>query len=414
MKFFLFFKALFLVLLITFPVVITETQRKESFSDSSLYKPTKLKIMSDQNNSKNEINNDINSYRFTQLSDHNANKSQSSLQVKVPVVNKKQKDESNNVFIMNTELSENKANASSDDQEQEIFPEHARSGSHYQWGFSWLNFLTFPPENTINGKSVSYWLSKDGVKEDFVEYYFETPTKIDNMVINWRLPPSSYKLEFRVSEDGPLIPLTNIEKKYEKITSDGKQGSYGSVWDNNAFKFNKPIFAKTIKITMYEPLKSNKFSIFKTRFYNNRTTLMIINQSLNSCKQLCLYINTDKPVDGTNLEAIECLSGMSTADNRELFQMYSDRSIRKYNTNLCVGFDSATKEVILKDCNYSTPYKIITNKDNSLSFYGYEKECIYINNSSSISNNFIDKNTEIIVNSELDNGTYKKENILSK
>jgi hypothetical protein len=257
-------------------------------------------------------------------------------------------------------------------------------------------------------------LSKDGVKEDYIEYSFDIPTKLDSMEIHWRLAPTSFKVEFRVKDDGPLIPLTNKIVKFEKITKDGKKGSLSQVSEKNALRFNKPIFVKNLRITMNDPLKSNKFSIFKTRFFNIITTMMIVNQSIDPCKQYCFYINTDKPRDGTVVEAVDCLSGMSTADNRELFQYYSDRSVRNYNSKHCVGFDPLSKEVVLRDCGASSAFKINTNEDNSLSFVGYEKECLYLDNTTRISANFIDDKTEVFATSEFDKEVYKKENILSK
>jgi hypothetical protein len=323
-------------------------------------------------------------------------------------------EESQNIFIMNTEPFEDKPAAASSEREQEVNPRSARSGTYYHWGFAWWTFLAFPPENTINGRSFSYWLSKDGVKEDYIEYSFDIPTKLDSMLIHWRLAPTSFKLEFRVKDDGPLIPLTNKILKFEKITKDGKKGSLSQVSEKNAFKFNKPIFVKSLRITMNDPLKSNKFSIFKTRFFNIITTMMIVNQTIDPCKQYCFYINTDKPRDGTAVEAVDCLSGMSTADNRELFQYYSDRSVRNYNSKHCVGFDPLSKEVVLRDCLASSAYKINTNEDNSLSFVGYEKDCLYLDNSSNKSANFVDDKTQVFATSEFDKEVYKKENILSK
>lgn len=322
-------------------------------------------------------------------------------------------NESQTIFIMNTEILDHKPNASSIDNEQEVIPRTAHAGTYYTWGFAWWSFLAFPPENSIIGRSYSYWLSKDGVNEDYIEYTFDIPTKLDSMIIEWRLPPTSFKVEFRVTDNGPLLPITNKEVKFKRIQDDGKPGSLASVWPNNGFKFNKPIFVKSIKISMWDPLKSNKFSIFKTRFFNIRSTMVIVNQTVDPCKQLCFFVNTDKPVEGTNVESIDCLSGMSTADNRELFQYYSDRSVRTYNSKHCIGFDPLAKSVILRDCPNYSPFKISTNTDNSLSFTGYEHECLYLDTSKSQSENFVTEKTEVLATSEYDRGIYKKENITS-
>ena len=105
---------------------------------------------------------------------------------------------------------------------------------------------------------------------------------------------------------------------------------------------------------------------------------------------------------------------MSTADNRELFQIYSDRSIRTFNDKLCLGFDLRTKNAILKSCDAYTPFTVITNPNNTLSFTGYEKECLALNTANSISNNFITEFTELVASSEYDKNLYRKENMLSK
>lgn len=324
------------------------------------------------------------------------------------------KDDDLNIFIINTENLNSKTAANRDDYEQEVIPSRANAGSYYSWGFAWWTFLSFPPENAIFGRSSSYWLSKNGQTEDYIELYFDVPTKLDNMLIDWRLSPTSFKVEFRVHDGGALIPLTKKILKFEKINKNGTPGNLSQVSQQNALIFQKPIFAKSIKISMWDPLLSHKFSINKVRFFNIRTTMMIINQTVDPCKQYCLYINTNLPTDGTPIEAMECLSGMSTADNRELFQYWADRSVRYYITKQCVGFDGATHDLILKDCSNYTPYTIITNTDNSLSFQGYESMCISLDTSKNQSANFVNENTNLKVSSEYDNGLYKKENMLSK
>lgn len=352
------------------------------------------------NDTKNQSsNNKTNFFRFTQTSSKES---------------KSNNSDATNIFIMNTEVLNSKVAYDKGDYEQEVIPRAANAGTYYSWGFAWWTFLSFPPENAIFGRSSSYWLSKNGVNKDYLEFTFDIPTKLDSMLIEWRLPPQKFKVEFRVQDGGALIPLTNEISKFEKINSDGSKGNYSQVSPNNALSFLKPIFAKAIRVTMIEPLKSRKFSVNKVRFYNIRTTMMIVNQSVDPCNQYCLYINTSEPKDGTVVEAMECLSGMSTADNRELFQYWSDRSVRTYSKKHCLGFDMATHDLILKDCPYYTPFMVVTNADNSLSFKGYESMCIALDTSQSISSNFVNEKTNLKASSEFDKGQYKKENILSK
>lgn len=326
----------------------------------------------------------------------------------------KVKDKNKSVFILNTEILPHKKLESKEDHEQEVFPFKAESNTQYNWGVIWWNFVTYPPDNAIMGKSTKYWLSKDNVKTDFIEFFFEIPTKIDSLLIQWRLPPTSFKVEFRTKTYGPLIPVTDIVYKFEKIKPNGELGTMLDVSDENSLIFHKPIFVISVRITMFDPLKSFKFSIFKVRFFNIRTNLMIINKTIDECKEYCLYINTNIPMEGTNVTAVECLDGMSTADNRELFQFYGDRSIRDFNSKHCIGFDLSTNNVVLKDCGFTTTYRIMTNDDGSLSFNGYEDKCIGIDMSKFVSDNFVNVNTDLKTSSEMENDIYRKENLLSK
>jgi len=320
-----------------------------------------------------------------------------------------------NVFIANTEVSVSKPAGKKNGDEQEIYPIKANSGTFYSWGFSWWTFLSFPPNNTIQGRSHSYWLSKKDVNEDYLEYHFEIPTKIDSMTIDWRLPPTSFLVEFLVKENGAWIPLIERYYKYKAIDKNGHRMDLSSVSNSNALMFRKPVFAKAIKITMYNPLKSHKFGVYKIRFYNHKTTMVILNQSVDPCKQICFYVNTNKAKEGTTVEGTDCLAGLATADNRELFQYWNDRTIRTYNSSkLCIGFDMLSHNVILKSCNSSSPFTFLNNPDSTLSFKGFENMCLSLDTSKSLSDNFINENTEIKASSEFDKEVYKKENIRSK
>lgn len=323
-------------------------------------------------------------------------------------------DEQLNVFIKNTEILIDKPASNKNDAEQELFPSNANSGTYYSWGFAWWTYLSFPPTNAIHGRSFSYWLSKNDVNTDFIEFFFERTTKVDSLLIDWRLPPTSFKVEFRVKDNGALIPVTERFYKYKPISIDGHQKAISSADPKNALVFEKPIFVKSIRITMWDPLKSHKFSINKVRFWNIKTTMMVINESVDPCKQICWYVNTSKPVEGTQVEGMDCLSGMSTADNRELFQYWGDRTVRTYNDHFCVGFDIQNNDVILKECKTSSPFQLLINTDNTMSFKGYENMCIGLDNSKTISDNFVTEKTDLTVSSEYDRSLFKKENILSK
>jgi hypothetical protein len=320
-----------------------------------------------------------------------------------------------NIFIINTNIGI-KTNAPAGSQEQEVYPTTATSNTYYQYSWRWWkNIFYYPPVEAINrGGSWKYWMSKNGVTEDYIEFFFATPTKLNSMSILWRLHPKRYKVEFRVSDGGKLIPVTEMQYKYKDIEDDGRPGSISKVLDTNSLMFQKPIFAKSVKISMWDPLKSEKFSIFKVKFWNQRDTLLIVNKMFDSCKNYCFYVNTDKPLDGSRVQAADCLSGMSTADNRELWMLNSDNSVEHKNSHLCLSEDMGTHDVILKGCGPYNPFKINVKTDDTLSFRGYEKDCLVMDTSTNQTLNFINIKTELSVTSEYDDEVYKKTNISSK
>jgi len=321
-----------------------------------------------------------------------------------------------NVFIINTKIGI-KQNPTREQQEQEVYPYSADANTYFSWSFAWWrNIFYYPPSEAINRYyHYKYWMSKNNVNEDFIEFNFAIPTKINTMTIMWRLPPKRYKVEFRVRDNGPLIPVTEMQYKFKDIEDDGKPGQISKVMDNNSLMFQKAIFAKSIKISMWEPLKSKKFSIYKVKFWNQKDNLLIVNNAFDSCLNFCFYVNTDSPIVGTKVEAMNCLSGMSTGDNRELWSLNADNSLNYYmKPNLCLSEDMGSTDVILKECGPYNPFKMNVKFDDTLSFRGYEHQCITMDTSTNQSPNFIDMNTEFVVTSEYDDEVYKKQNVASK
>ena len=161
-----------------------------------------------------------------------------------------------------------------------------------------------------------------------------------------------------------------------------------------------------------KPFFNNYFAINKVRFFQKRSYILIKNELIDYCTNQCFYINTDKPRNNILVESYPCLEVLNLADNRELFIYYNDRSLRLANDhNKCIGFNGA-KEIILKTCNdYEPTYAVDFKTDGTLYFHGYESECIYVDGSTHYSENFVNQQTEIIVTSEGDQQTYKKENI---
>lgn len=323
-------------------------------------------------------------------------------------------EEVQNVFTMSTLIESSLPTPSESDQEQEVIPSNAESGTYYTRRFLWFNAEDRNPRNAINQwNGYNYWESKHQRQEDWWQADFSSVTKFDSMEIQWRAAPTEFRVEFSVQDNGNLIALTENHKKFIPIV-DGKTMSKSNVSLTDAIIFQKPVFAKNIRITMKNPLNNSYFSIKKVRFFNKRSIVMIYNQTYSPCNNYCLYVNTDKPRVNSDIVAMDCLDGMATGDNRELFTFYNDKSLRLYNAqHLCVGKNSQ-KEIVLMECDDADPtFKLETRSDSSLYFQSLEDECIYMNTQQNKSQNFIDENTEILSTSEYDKGSFKKENMKS-
>lgn len=320
-----------------------------------------------------------------------------------------------NSFILNTEVGELKSASNPSDEEQEVLPSYASATSFKKKSFLFFDFGSHPPENAISGHD-GYWMSQDNSKEEALMMTFEIPTKIDIINIIWKIPPTSFIVEFNVEDNGNFIPLMNREIKYQPINERGERVSISKVSYENTLYFKKPVYAKNIRIKMWDPLKNKMFSVEKVKYFNVKSFIMLVNQTANPCANYCVYVNTDKPRVQTMVEAADCLSGLSTADNRELFELSFDRSIRSFNGRLCLGFDIETLNVQLYECQSPTQWVLLYNQDGSISFKGYEKMCMFLDKSNIFSDNFILREEDIEVSStfEGESEMYKKGNILSK
>lgn len=324
-----------------------------------------------------------------------------------------------NSYILNTEVADKKVSANPSDEEQEVYPTTASaSSSHLKKSFLFFNWGgVYAPEDTISGHD-GKWMSNENSKYEYLIHTFEMPTKIDIMQILWEIPPTSFLVEFNVEDKGKFIPLTRQEIKYHPINEKGERQTISYVSMENTLYFKKPIHAKNIKINMWDPLKNKQFAVDKVKFYNIKSFITIVNQTVNECANYCMYVNTDKPKVGTLVEAADCLSGMSLGDNREVFELSFDRSLRTFNNRLCVGFHTQTSELQLYECQSPAQYKIIFNQDGSLSFKYYEKMCIYIDKSANLSDNYVKFKNEndIQVSSTFEGQSekYKKSNVVCK
>lgn len=270
--------------------------------------------------------------------------------------------------------------------------------------------MEFPAENAIKMDS-SYWLSKRNVLHDHWEAEFDVPQKIDIIDIHWRLPPKRFRVFFKLDDKSDYIPATDVYDKSSFINDEGKTANQEAISLDNAIVFQKPIFAKRVRINLNEPVKSHSFSIFYVKFYQKRSTVIIKNDYLDKTKHYCFYVNTDQPREGVKVEAYPCLNSLILANNNELFVYHSDMSIRHYNSKLCVGFDVESNLVLRKCEDYNPAFVVQLKTDNSIYFKGYEDKCIYIDDSKKISNSFLSEYTSVLVTSEADNQTFKKDNL---
>lgn len=141
--------------------------------------------------------------------------------------------------------------------------------------------------------------------------------------------------------------------------------------------------------------------------------MLIKNTLISPSKHMCFYVNTNLPKDYTPVEAYPCIKAISAANNSELFVFYNDRSIRHFNSALCLGFNSAN-EIVLRKCSQFNPSFIIyLRKDGSMYFRDYQDQSIFIDDTSAQSPNYITDQTPILVTSSADQQSYKKENIKS-
>ena len=237
------------------------------------------------------------------------------------------------------------------------------------------------------------------------------PQKIDIIQIIWRLPPKSFRVYFKLDLNSEFIPATDVYIKTSAVNAEGQKSTDNGNSDENAILFNKPIIARVIRIALNEPLKKHSFSIRKIRFFVKQNTVIIKNSLVGQCKDLCFYVNTDKPRENSLVEAYSCVDCISTGNNNELFVYTKNRAITHVNSKLCVGFSSAG-ELVLKNCSTHKPaYTVQFHSDNTLFFDGYAEDCFYIDDKKSMSANYVTDSTDILVTSSADDQTYKKENI---
>jgi hypothetical protein len=316
-----------------------------------------------------------------------------------------------NMILLNSEVLNGKPPTDIDDNETAVWPESANAGSEYRWTFLWWTLMHFPAGNAIRGDR-SYWLSDRGRQHDHWEAVFSSPTKIDVMEINWRLPPKRFRVFYKVEDKSDYLPITDLTEKTSFINKEGRISSTDAISQSNAVVFHKPIFAKRIRINLNEPVKSNSFSITSVKFFQKKTTILIKNELVGKDEHFCFYVNTNLPRENEKVEAYPCIKSLSMSNNNELWTLNNDSSIRHFNSRLCLGFD-IENNLVIRNCGGAIrpSFTVHYRPDNSLYFKGYEDKCLVIDDSKKISENFLSEDTEVLVTTEADQSTFKKENM---
>jgi hypothetical protein len=276
------------------------------------------------------------------------------------------------------------------------------------------------PKCSLMTQKCAFWKSSPkplvGNRNDFWEAEFDKPTKINIIEIPWKdkMAPSAFNVFYTTSKGGKLIQATETKTIYEHLDTTGKIMSKDSIPPQSVVVFDNPIFAQRIRINLINPITNNMFAIDKVRFHKKRSTTVIKNSLLDPSQSYCFYVNTDKILDGTRVDAYPCVDAISLTNNNELFvHNTNDSVIHVVGSKFCLGFD-AQNFIALRQCNVLKPAFRLNMIDDRLKFIGYNDKCITIDNSKKQSSSFVTPVTNIIVTTQADDMTYKKENIQRK
>lgn len=320
--------------------------------------------------------------------------------------------EEKNEYTLNADVYETKLPASTTDIENEVFPKTAKAGTTYVWSFLFWKKNDYAATCAISNKP-KYWMSRKRVKNDYWEAYFDKPTKISKIVIDWKNAPKRFKVFFNYdSTKSEYIPATPNYSKFDHVTKSATKSSKSALSLENTIIFNRPILAKQIKIAMSEPINNSFFAINSVSFYEMTNHIIIKNEVLLKSTQLCLFVNSNKIKVGEVVEAYSCLEAVGIGNNNEIFIQDINKSIRHMNSGLCLGFNKASELALTKCSKYAPPFTLQARSDLSLFFTGYPNKCLVIDITNKSNVNFISPLTEVITTSDLDN-SYSKKNLIN-
>jgi len=228
------------------------------------------------------------------------------------------------------------------------------------------------------------------------------------------MAPTRFKIFYKLDHKSDWISATDTFNKKKIKDQQGNLIQGGNISDHNTIYFNKPLYCRKLRIMMNEPTKKNSFSINKVNFFSMVSTGIFKAPNFPGVKgEMCWYINTDKPREGSLLIAYSCLDSIIMGTGNEIFNIETSGLIKLKSTGLCVGYDNNTTEVMLKTCSEErSAYQITYDKDNSMYFVGEENMALYIENKDKSGPNILKSGIDIIATSELDQNDHRKENVV--
>ena len=114
--------------------------------------------------------------------------------------------------------------------------------------------MYYPASNALKNND-SYWLSKRNVEHDHWEAVFSVPQKLDVIEIKWRLQPKEFRVFIKLDDNSDFIAVTEMYTMSSFVTPEGKIQEQSAISEYSAVVFNKPVFAKSIRINLNNPLK---------------------------------------------------------------------------------------------------------------------------------------------------------------
>jgi len=226
------------------------------------------------------------------------------------------------------------------------------------------------------------------------------------------LPPKRIKIFYKLDENNDWIGATEVFIKEDVKDKNGNIIPGDSSNSYNTVYFKKPLLCTRIKIMMNQPLKKKSFSISTVNFYNKIARGIIKFPLIDQSNTYCWFINTSIIRKNVPLYVYPCVESIQTRIGTELFQINTNKQIKPYANEFCIGYLSETKEVVLSECQEEgSAFLINYNLDSSMYFAGMHETAISIDVLPRFKN-FISENSEIITSSEADKSEFKKENVL--